>query len=492
MQDQAIDDFNDLSVWTAVTSGLAELVISSDQGPLGKVMRLDFDFKGSGGFVVARRAMTLDLVAPFAFHWRWRGLAPANQFEFKLADATGQNVWWFHRDALEFPADWQTLRIGHEDIEFAWGPSWGEPLQQLGALEFAIAAGPGGRGTIWIEALQFEDGRCLPEPLALASSSLPDHGPELALATHPGRGWLSATAPGGGHWYRLDFQVERPYGGLVIDWWPDRAPSAFEVLASSDGQTWQRLYQALRAGARRSYIALPGGRSRYLQLNLPGSVVGILEIDVKPYDFSRSPITFFQALARAEGRGSHPRYFYGEQSYWTSVGVWDGVTRALINEEGLVEPDLGSFSLEPSLFWRGEWLTWAAATQKTQTLERNDLPIPSVTWTWADGRLTITAGATGAGNRATLLLRYRIENLGLERLPGRLFVAIRPFQVTPPWQAFRGLGGISPIHTLAYRDGVVWVNGEPGGGKPVIPLDAVPFGAAAFDQGGVIEALRQG
>jgi hypothetical protein len=45
LQEKVLDTFEDLSGWTAITSGQAELRISQDQGITGKAMRLDFDFR---------------------------------------------------------------------------------------------------------------------------------------------------------------------------------------------------------------------------------------------------------------------------------------------------------------------------------------------------------------------------------------------------------------------------------------------------------------
>ena len=58
---RTIDDFADVSGWLPVASGLARLTIASDAGPRGPAMRLDFDFRGGGGFVVARRKIALAL-----------------------------------------------------------------------------------------------------------------------------------------------------------------------------------------------------------------------------------------------------------------------------------------------------------------------------------------------------------------------------------------------------------------------------------------------
>ena len=81
MQGRSLDDFSDVSGWLAVTSGLAELVISREDGPGGYAMRLDFDFKGGGGFVVARRRMSLSRPASYELSFDIRGDAPANNLE---------------------------------------------------------------------------------------------------------------------------------------------------------------------------------------------------------------------------------------------------------------------------------------------------------------------------------------------------------------------------------------------------------------------------
>ena len=94
------------------------------------------------------------------------------------------------------------------------------------------------------------------------------------------------------------------------------------------------------------------------------------------------------------------------------------------------------------------------------------LPIPSSTWRRGDLALTTTAFAAAGRSGPAARARYRVENAGRATTRVRLFVALRPFQVTPPWQAFQGLGGTSPIRELAWRDGAVVVNGS----RRVVPL----------------------
>ena len=149
-----------------------------------------------------------------------------------------------------------------------------------------------------------------------------------------------------------------------------------------------------------SWIPMPGTSARFLRLGLDASVAGrgfgIERIEVRPFEFSRSMDTFFRAVAADAPRGDHPRYLTGEQSYWTPVGISGGESCALMNEEGLVEVDRGTFSLEPFLSVDGALVTWADA-EVTQELADGFLPIPSSVWRANGLVLRTTAYASRVG-----------------------------------------------------------------------------------------------
>ena len=177
-----------------------------------------------------------------------------------------------------------------------------------------------------------------------------------------------------------------------------------------------------------------------------------------------------------------------EQSYWTPIGIASGSPSALLNEDGLLEVDRGSFSLEPFLFVAGRLVTWADV-EISQELRDAWLPIPSSVWRAEGFVLTTTAFAADTPDGPSLYVRYRIENTSDATCAARFFCALRPYQVTPPWQAFRGMGGASPIGELRWHAGAVWIDER----KAVIPLDTPGvFGAAAFEQGGVARRLERG
>jgi hypothetical protein len=114
------------------------------------------------------------------------------------------------------------------------------------------------------------------------------------------------------------------------------------------------------------------------------------------------------------------------------------------------------------------------------------IPVPSAIWETGEWRLRIQAEAAASG---TLRVRYRFENLTDQTLSARLFVLVRPFQVTPPWQHFRKLGGVSPIHELTWSEGAVRVN------ETTLIVPKTPpagFGAVCFDDGCIVPYLLAG
>jgi hypothetical protein len=470
----------DPSAWQAVVSGNAQLELSA--APAGRVpaLRMDFDFKGAGGFVVARRALSRSMPEEYAVTFRLRGSGPVNNLELKLVDATGQNVWRHVQKDLRLPARWTRVTVHSRDIEFAWGPSSGGRLSTLGSMELAIVAGEGGRGTLWVADVQIED--CTPKeaPRVTASSTLAEFEASGALL---GSGW-KPRPDDPRPWIVIDSIQPRGIGGLIIDWLDQAPASGFRVRASNSGRRWKTLYTAAAAAGKRSYVYLPGLRTRLLRLELDEASAGAA-VRVQTFEFSRSMEAFWNNIAGGQARGWHPRWLHNEQSVWTPFGTADGVQCALMNEDGMVEVNPGSFSLEPMLWVEGRLFTWADVTPRQELLQ-DWMPVPAVIWETDIWRLRMQAEATPSG---VSRVRYRLQNLIGRQLGAHLFVLVRPFQVTPPWQSYRGLGGVSPIHDLAWRDAAVLVNGT----ALIVPASAAArFGALSFDQGFMATHLASG
>jgi hypothetical protein len=473
------------SDWQAVVSGQAELKLESLAAGSGTALRMDYDFKGGGGFVVARRALKRTMPEQFAVRFRLRGRGGVNDLELKLVDAGGQNVWRHVDKDLHLPARWQRRTIDSSEIEFAWGPSSGGRLAALGSLELAIVAGEGGRGTLWIADLEIVDCTPTQPPVVLASSALPEFDAPGALS---GSGW-KPQSDDARPWIMIDSIESRALGGLIIEWLGVAPASGFRVRGSSNGRRWKTCYSAERAGGRRSYVYLPGLKTRYLRLELNEPSAGAV-LRLQSFEFSRSIHAFWRNVAAGEERGWHPRWLHNEQSVWTPIGTAHGTQCALINADGMVEIGEGTFSIEPMLWIQGRLHTWSDLEPRQELLQGWQ-PVPSVIWETRDWRLRVRAEAT---DRGALRVRYRLENRTDRDLSARLFVLVRPFQVTPPWQNFRDLGGIARVHDLNWRDGALCVNDsavirpqtDPAAGQPA------RFGALRFDEGFMGQYLASG
>jgi len=473
------------SEWQPIVSGNAELTLSAAAAGSQPALQMDFDFKGGGGFVVARRALKQTMPEDFAVTFKLRGRGAVNHLELKLIDATGQNVWRHVQKDVHLPPRWKRMTVASRDIDFAWGPSSGGRISTLGSLEFAIVAGEGGSGTLWICDVKIEDCGPTESAQATASSALPGFAASGALA---GSGW-KPLPDDPRPWIVIDSIETRAIGGLIVDWLEHAPASGFRVRGSNSGRRWKTLHAAESAGGPRSYVYLPGLKARFLRLELDEPSAGAT-LRVQPFEFSRSIHAFWHNVAGGETPGWHPRWLHNQQSVWTPFGTADGVQCALMNEDGIVEAIQGSFSLEPMLWVGGRLYTWADVAPRQELLD-DWMPVPSVIWETEYWRLRMQAEATLSG---AARLRYRFENLTDRESFARFFLLVRPFQVTPPWQNFRGLGGVSPIHELAWRDGELRVDGTalivpaPAGAQ----ISGMGFGALRFDDGFMAAHLKSG
>jgi hypothetical protein len=468
-----------LSSWQPTVSGNATLDLSVVPAGSASALRFDFDFKGGKGFVVARRAWARSMPGEYALRLRLRGHGPDNRVEIKLLDGSGRNVWRYVSRDPQPPSRWKRVTIESRDIEFAWGPESGSTLDELGFVEIAIVAGEGGRGSLWISHLEIEDTTPPQALTATASSEQPGFAADAALG---GAGW-KPKAGDRRPWIAVDSGRIHSIGGLIVDWLGGAPPEGFRVRASRNGSRWTVVHTAARAGGARSYVYLPGLRTRFLRLDLSSRSDGV-KLSLQPFEFSRSIEAFWYAVANGAERGWHPRWLHREQSEWTPSGRSNGTQCALMNTDGMVEVAEGSFSLEPMLRIGRRLITWADVESRAR-LDEGWMPVPSVLWETADFNLTVTAQTAEDGE---VRVSYRLENRTGSSLQAKLFVVVRPFQVTPPWQGFRDVGGVSRIHDLAWDGGLLRVNGA----LDVKAAAGARFGAMSFDDGFISSRLEQG
>ena len=461
-----LDRFETVAPWRVAVSDGVAATLAPTQGPSGPALRFDFDLGGTAGYAAAQRALAIDLPANYEITFDMRADAPDNEFQFKLSDASGENVWWFHAKEFAFPTAWSHFRIKKRQIEFAWGPTADRALRHADRIEFVVNAGRrGGRGSLYIANLALRElpveGQP-PQPTARATSSLPDAGPEKALDGNPETAWQSNPRRGKAQAFTIDLGRVREFGGLVLRWRPDAFASRYDVLLSRDGERWHTVKNVVDGTGGPDALRLPESEARFIMLALadgPSPSYALGEVEVRDLAFGASPNAFIAALAREAHRGTYPRGFSGEQPYWTIVGIDGGADSGLLSEDGALEVRGGGFSVEPFVITGAKVATWADV-DITHSLAEGDLPMPRVVWRAPQWTLTIDAFADGARERSSLLARYQVENVTAAPLELTLAFAIRPFQVNPPAQFLNTAGGVSLVHDIAWDGKALLVDGE--------------------------------
>ncbi len=493
-----LDGFEEVGRWEAHPADGVAMSLTSDRGAVGVGMRLDYDFRGRGGWASARRRLSLELPDNWELAFFWRGTPARQTLEVKLLDSSGENVWWVVRRDVRPPQGWERVVIKKRHLSFAWGPAGAGELTWVGQIELTITAAEGGSGSVWFDELVFTP---LPTPqpyrgtpVVSASSAVVGSGPALAMDGDPTTFWRFAAADGPEPWLMVDFGTRREFGGLVITWGDGAAAGAFAVQLSADGKAWETAWEVEATHGLRSFVPLPEADARFVRLRMadpPPGGIAVAEVELQPLEFAATPNDFVAAVATRSRRGLYPRGFLGEMSRWTLVGTSPGGNwRGLLGADGAFEVSAGSFSLEPFVVCEGHLVTWADVTT-TQALLPGGVPIPTVSWSHPCFTLDITALVTEVGAPPASLVRYRLTD---RREPGgnpaALVVAVRPFEVNPPSQFLGHRGGVAEPQSMTVSLASALL--EPAG------LLFVPYprpsavAAVPFDGGDIAALLERG
>ncbi|MEW6701150.1 MAG: discoidin domain-containing protein, partial [Bacteroidota bacterium] len=488
-----LDEFNSIEQWKSFTSEGVVINTSTVDGYKGKAIRIDYNFTKGSGYGGIQKIIPVEVPANYQFTFYLKAQSPNNNLEFKLLDASGENVWWVNNRNYEFPAKWKKIIVKKRHIGFAWGPAQDQTLKKIERIEFTISSLNGGKGTVYIDELNFETlpeiSNQPPEPLVTVSSTQKKSSINYLYDKNPQTIWRNESNEK--QEIIFDFREKREFGGLKILWDEKNFARKFNVLVSNDGKNWDKVYKVENCNGGKSYIRLNEYESAFLKIDLLksdyGKGFGIKEIEIKNVDWSADINSFFMNIAKESPRGIYPRYLYEEASYWTVIGTGGDVKEAMMNEEGMIEVDKQNFSLEPFLFYDGKLKTWNDS-KTIQSLEENYLPIPIVKWL-GDVQLEIKAFADGEPNKSSVLyLSYSLKNVSEKLKKGNLFLAIRPFQVNPYYQWLNITGGAAKVKSIKYSQNKISVNDE----KVVIPLSKPDsFGAARFDEGDVVTFLAK-
>lgn len=483
-----LDDFRDPRAWQASASDQVRAALRTD--PADGSLCLDYDFGGVSGYAVMRRELPIDWPAHFDLRLRIKGAGAINDFQLKLVDDSGDNVWWVNRPAYALPERLTELRLRRRHVDFAWGPAPDRSLRRTRYVEFVIAAGinpgAGGRGTLCVA--RFELAERAPDPSPWPAPQVRTRGGTLDV----------------------DFLHAREFNGVALRW-PAQAPGPlrYELLASDDARRWRPLRRVEGSDGGLDVLYLPESESRHLRVRrLDGARGPLPALELRDATQWSDFNAVLAEQARDARRGELPRAFLGEQNYWTLVGVDGGGERsALMSEDGAIEVGRGGFSVEPAVQVDDDAPATWADVQAVTSLADGYLPLPRVQWRHASFALEVEAAADGARDAPTALARYTLTNNSDRARRFTLLLALRPWQVNPPQQFLTTPGGASPVRTLGWADGALTVNGRlrvlPGRSPSAVtalPLDgglslaalagASPLSALADAQGHASALMR--
>ena len=455
-------DLRDMSGWQAQASDQVGAVLRRDAD--GSVC-LEYDFHSVSGYAVLRRELPVQWPAAFALQLRMKGRGAVNDFQVKLADASGDNVWWVNRPAFPLPRSLTDVTFRSRHFSFAWGPTADRTLSRTESLELVIAAGKGGKGALCVSRLRVQERE--PDPAVWPEPLVRRHGGTLDL----------------------DFRRPREFNGLAIQWPGPARPVSYEVLASEDARSWRLLRQVRRGSGGFEVLFLPETEARYLRIRLPEARAGprVQLRDAQQWPDLNAALS---ELARHVPRGHVPRAYLGEQNYWALVGVDGGGERsALLSEDGALEVGRGGFSVEPAVRTDGGRLVTWADVQIGHSLREGFLPMPEVRWRHADLALQVEAAAEGPAGAPQALVRYALTNTGSAARELTLLLAVRPWQVNPPQQFLNTPGGVRRIERLRWQAPWLSVNGGAGPCFAEVPsrVTAAP-GEAGVDLHALLDA----
>lgn len=192
------------------------------------------------------------------------------------------------------------------------------------------------------------------------------------------------------------------------------------------------------------------------------------------------PMHALTLQARLTPAGCYPPWLRKRQRYWTVVGVEEDTKESLFAEDGDMEL-YKSFSITPFVRLGNQFIT-ARDTQLEQSLRDGFLPMPRVTWRHPEFRLHVDAWAWGPPEASSTYITYRLQNTSTQLLSGTLYLAIRPYEVNPPWQ-WGGLNRIDHLHRKT--DGSIQANEY-----RVVPCNPpTSFAVASPDDGDIVHAL---
>lgn len=330
--------------------------------------------------------------------------------------------------------------------------------------------------------------------------------PEMAFDQKADTRWSSNFRDG--EWIEADLGEPRIIEKVNLSWQAAYA-EAYQIQVSENGTDWYVVANATKKKGGKNELTFPPVSARYVRMygisrgtpwgfslhefeilgsegKTPAPLAGLKkpeEVIYAPADLS--PKAFYTYSAAHQPKGYYPKWMRDEMAYWTIVGSADSEKEALFCEDGMIDLYENGFSLMPYLYIDNKLVSAEDAKNVRQSLDEGYLPIPTVEWD--SGKLAFDQklfSHTAAG-KSSLCIRYSLKNKGKRPVSGKLFLTVRPFQVTPAWM----FGGFVEIPAIECAGDVIKVNGKTG----LVSLQKPDgCGAMSYEEGDVMDQIKNG
>ena len=253
------------------------------------------------------------------------------------------------------------------------------------------------------------------------------------------------TTEDGHQWVAIDLKKVKPIGGFELNWGENYAKD-YQISVSSNSIEWRQVFKSKKTNGGKDLIYIDPIAVRFIKIecNEPSTKgYSLGEVFIKGKDEHASPQKYYEVLAEESPRGYFPKWLYKEQEYWTVVGVDADINESLISETGTIEPYKNGFSIMPFIYTDNKLVT-AYDCKIEQKLEKNYLPIASVSWDYSGLIFEQTIFAHGKKGAPVTYAWYKLKNNTTSTKKGKIYLAIRPIQLNPPWQ----YGGMSEISNI--------------------------------------------
>ncbi|MBS1653250.1 MAG: discoidin domain-containing protein [Bacteroidetes bacterium] len=454
-----LDNFDTKDGWNIIKSDAVDMKISTEKGHTGNGIRFDYDLLKGTGYGGIQKFFPLVLPENYEISFWVKASSPANNFEIKLLDSSGDNVWWVNNHNYTFPTEWKKIKIKKRHLTFAWGPSGGTAPTRFDRIEFTVSSFVGGKGTVWIDDLKFEplpaETDVYPQPAISASSSIKGKPVQNVMDNSHQTVWESINAQPQNLVFNL--KQRREFGGIQINWEANLSAKEFAVYTSDDAKSWEQIATVAGNQNNTSIIRLPDAEAQYVKLSLLSSNskknFGIEEVKLISMKDAETLNNFYIYSSKNSETGDYPRYFSEKGVFWTVSGVNNDVKEALIGEDGNVEVDAAAFSLEPMIKLDNKLYNWSNVSV-SQTMGSSSNPagyqfIPTVLWNVKDIHFKTEVTSGGEANVSSgLYIRYSFYNTGTDMKDFDFYVLIRPFQVNPYYQFLNLTGGVGKIGSI--------------------------------------------